>query len=498
MDSSGNTGTAIQIIDVKPLVEFEPDKLAEPGDTVKIRVLLNGNAPVYPVSVNYDVQVAGTAAATGNIEIQSGTEGIIDYLVPGNILFGDITFTLSSVTNAVQGPHNSQTLTIVSENIVPIATMDITQNGVSTRVVTADGGLVNVSAMVNDANATDTHNYDWSMTDNVLLAPNTNVSNFDIDPSGLTPDVYRVAVKVTDNGVPILGSQIDLLVPVLLTAPNLTDLDDSDGDGIGDLSEGIGDSDGDGIPDYLDAIDNLAAMQGKKGITNGWLLNTQPCLGLRLGRTALFAANQTANVTAQEIKQHAGKLGGGAPADPTDTLANVGGYFDFEIYGLAQPGQSVLIVIPQHTIIPDDPVYRAYTKVSGWQDFVEDGKNSLSSATGEAGICPPPGDPAYVPGLNPGHHCVQLMIEDGGPNDSDRRVNGAIADPGGVAVAAVVVDPGPAPGPVPVPVEEPVDNVVNSGGGGGGSIDLMTLFLLISLYCLNLRSMRYGLYHVSR
>ena len=294
--------------------------------------------------------------------------------------------------------------------------------------------------------------------------------------------------------MPILGSQIDLLLPVLLTGPVLTDLDDSDGDGVGDLSEGIGDSDSDGIPDYLDAINNLAAVQGKKGVMNGWLLNTQPGLRIRLGRIALFAANQTANVTAQEIKQHVGKLGGAAPADPTDTVKNTGGYFDFEIYGLTQTGQSALIVIPQHAAIPDDPVYRTYTKVSGWQDFVEDGRNSLSSAPGEAGICPPPGDPAYVSGLNPGHHCVQLMIEDGGLNDSDGLVNGVIADPGGVA--AVVVDPVVVD---PVPVVEPVDNNVSAGGGGGGgSIDLMTLFLLFSLYCRNLRINRYGLHRLSR
>jgi hypothetical protein len=49
-----------------------------------------------------------------------------------------------------------------------------------------------------------------------------------------------------------------------------------------------------------------------------------------------------------------------------------------------------------------------------------------------------------------------------------------------------------------VPVDVPVDNAVNSGGGGGGSIDLMTLFLLISLCCLNLRNNRYGLYRGSR
>jgi hypothetical protein len=183
-------------------------------------------------------------------------------------------------------------------------------------------------------------------------------------------------------------------------------------------------------------------------------------------------------------------LGGPAPAEAIDTQANTGGYFDFEIHGLTQSGQSVLIVIPQHAAIPDNPAYRKYTEISGWQDFVEDAKNSLASAAGEtgvnppqAGICPPPGDPAFIPGLIPGHYCIQLMIEDGGPNDSDGRKNGVIADPGGVAVTAVATDP--------------VTNVSTNSGSGGGSIDLVALILMFNLYLglcrRNSRIRRYGL-----
>jgi hypothetical protein len=183
-------------------------------------------------------------------------------------------------------------------------------------------------------------------------------------------------------------------------------------------------------------------------------------------------------------------LGGPAPAEAIDTQANTGGYFDFEIHGLTHSGQSVLIVIPLHAAIPDNPAYRKYTENNGWQDFVEDGRNSLASAAGEsganppeAGICPPPGDPAFIPGLNPGHYCVQLMIEDGGPNDSDGRKNGVIVDPGAVAVAAGATDP--------------VTSVRTDSDGGGGSIDLVTLILMISLYlslyCRNSRIRRYGL-----
>jgi hypothetical protein len=293
--------------------------------------------------------------------------------------------------------------------------------------------------------------------------------------------------------LPNLDSQIELLLTVLQTEPVLTGAD-SDNDGVDDITEGFGDSDNDGIPDYLDAINIPVAMPGKEGVSDKWLLNVQPGLGIRLDNIALLAGRNTAHVTEQEINQYSGKPGGVLPAETIDTLINAGGYFDFEINGLSYPGQSVLIVIPQHTAIPVNAVYRMYSIISGWKDFVEDSKNSLSSAPGESGICPPPGDPAFIPGLSPNHHCVQLMISDGGPNDSDGRVNAVVSDPGGVAVAAKVVDPVVIePGPVEVPVENN-----NVSAGGGGSIDLITLLLLLSLYCRNLRINRYDVCNLFR
>ena len=67
-----------------------------------------------------------------------------------------------------------------------------------------------------------------------------------------------------------------------------------------------------------------------------------------------------------------------------------------------------------------------------------DGNNAVASAPGSNGVCPPPGSVSYLVGLNQGDGCVQLTIEDGGPNDEDGVANGAIVDPGGVAIVAEV------------------------------------------------------------
>jgi len=69
-----------------------------------------------------------------------------------------------------------------------------------------------------------------------------------------------------------------------------------------------------------------------------------------------------------------------------------------------------------------------------WKDFIQDGHNSLSSAPGRSGFCPPPGDAQYTAGLVNGYYCVQITIEDGGPNDADGTANAVVADPAGVAI----------------------------------------------------------------
>ena len=84
--------------------------------------------------------------------------------------------------------------------------------------------------------------------------------------------------------------------------------------------------------------------------------------------------------------------------------------------------------------MPENAVYRKFTIEHGWQDFVENGSNSISSGTSVNGICPPPHSELYSAGLTKGYDCLRLIMEDGGPNDADTVANGTIDDPGGLAI----------------------------------------------------------------
>jgi MYXO-CTERM domain-containing protein len=91
-------------------------------------------------------------------------------------------------------------------------------------------------------------------------------------------------------------------------------------------------------------------------------------------------------------------------------------------------------VVPLSVGLPEGAVYRKYSTLGGWANFVENGANGLSSTMSVEGVCPELGSDAYTLGLTAGHNCLALLVEDGGPNDADGVANGTLVDPGGIAI----------------------------------------------------------------
>ncbi len=483
-DSAGNTGSAIQIVDVRPIVEFMPDQVSEAEEDVKVKVGLNGDAAMYPVEINYDVfeNDGAIPVSSGSVSISNGITKRFEYLLPQHLQTGKVTFKMTSATNAVIGSKDLHTVTVVEDNIGPLATLEVYQKGQLTRIIAGDHGTATVKASVADVNPSNGHIFDWSKSDNVLLAssPGSTDSEFTFDPEQLSPGHYKLGVKVTDDGQPNLDAEVELYIWVIGLAPELGS-NDSDDDGIDDGIEGIFDDDNNGIPDYLDGLDHPSHLQGETGIIDRWLLSVQAGLKVNLGLTSLLSENLAAIVNEEDISLLGSIAGGTVPADSIDDYEFPGGIFDFEISGLQIPGQSVLVVIPQHASIPEHAVYRKYTASLGWQDFVEDTNNKVFSAAGESGICPSPGDSGYTSGLTEGHHCVQLLLEDGGSNDADTLINGVIKDPGGVGVLKQST-------PVTVPATTtptitPVTSITSGSGssGGSGRLDIVILMILVTL-----------------
>ncbi|UYI49417.1 DUF4347 domain-containing protein [Vibrio natriegens] len=449
-DDNGNKTTVSQQVIVHPLVSISKDAITAEGSDYSVRVFLNGEAPEYPLTVPYTV--SGTSGSSdhdlvdGYVTISSGTEGTIEFsVVEDSETEGDETLVIALSESLNLGSKSSFTLTISEENVAPKVSIVITQSGESRSVVENSDETVTVTASVTDANEDGAHTYQWINDNSALANISSNYNEFKFDPSALQSAVYQLQLVVTGSGSASVTSNIYIEVVDQFATLVSTD---SDGDLIPDDQEGFGDSDNDGILDYQDAISECNVIQEQALVSGRYLVEGEPGVCLRKGVT--LADNQTGGTQL---------LTDELTAD--DSVVNVGGIFDFVAYGLPTVGQTYQIVFPQRLPIPAYAVYRKYSE-GEWKAFTEDTNNSVSSAEGAKGYCPPPGDSSWTSGLTEGDWCVQLTIEDGGPNDDDGVANGSIADPSGVATTMVSNS-------APVAVDDSVYVAIN------GSIDVDVL-----------------------
>lgn len=87
-------------------------------------------------------------------------------------------------------------------NLPPTITLSTTQNGSVVETVFVDNGVVTVEAVVEDANAEDTHQFIWTSSSLLTLQVNDSYAQF--SPTELQTGNYQITVKVIDNGAPSL------------------------------------------------------------------------------------------------------------------------------------------------------------------------------------------------------------------------------------------------------------------------------------------------------
>jgi hypothetical protein len=423
-DEAGNKVEDFQYVDVVPLLNFAIDQTVAEGATAKARVELNGSAVEYPVVVPFTI--TGTAlnpgdhdAFDGEVRIESGLSADVAIDIAKDTFAEPdetIILTLGALTNAVTGSKTVHTITVSELNRAPVARISLEQQGRTTSAVSSDGGLMGVLSRVLDDPAND-HTFDWSGSDSGLFDP---VSAADpaylLDPAGLSAGLYNLRLAVTDDGIPPLSSQTGSLVKVVAESPELSVDQDTDGDGVSDADEGTGDEDGDRIPNFLDTglLSNVLPIN-----TDGRQLETSTGLLLRLGSGSFLADDGTVGLAEQSV---------GIDLDnayPNEVL-------DFEVSNLP-PGDSAQVVVPLLFPIPEGAVLRIH--INGhWRDFDESGSDIVAAAAGASGACPAPGDSQYAAGLAVGLGCLQLTIQDGGPNDQDEVADGVVRQAGGLAV----------------------------------------------------------------
>ena len=427
-DAAGNSSIAVQSVEIMPLANLTPSSVTVEGATVEVRVELSGTAAAYPVTI--PMSIGGTASAsdftsaTDAIVISEGTKGMTTLSITADDETESeetVVIILGAPTNAALGSVTERTVTIVEGNVTPVLTLAVTQGSNTGRIVAADAGTVTVTASYSDLNAGDTHIFEWAAAVSDMPGAVIDGAVATFDPSTLGDTVASAGASVTDSGIGSLSTAASATIKILAAAPVLGDTD-TDGDGVADSAEGYGDSDNDGIPDYQDNIvETYLAPVGD----SGQVIQSDVGTTITLGDTALADGNNEVGIDESDV------------GTQDEDWIYLGGLVDFEVSG-AQAGASYNIVLPLSSAVPEDAVLRKFIDANvGWQAFVENATNAVSSATAASGTCPESGSSSYTAGLVLGATCIQLMIEDGGPNDADGAADGTVTDPSGVGVPAI-------------------------------------------------------------
>ncbi|WP_447017749.1 Ig-like domain-containing protein [Shewanella algae] len=423
-DGKGVSATASQLVTVYPRINLGASKTVANFTRVQVPVLLNGSAPEYPMEIRYSVSGDAIAGqdhdlASGSLLLSQGMSTSLEFNVFADLTAGQqksLTITLDDGQNP---GHNAATeIRISNNNLAPNLSLSASQQGEMRSSVSSSDGLVTVTAEVADPNPADNISLSWS-SEPAMTNLSTSANEFTFDPAVLAPGIVTLTLNAMDDGSPQLGSSKSLKLLLLAQLPALGETD-ANNNRLPDSAEGYGDPDGNGIPAYLQGDHPCNVIPEQLSRPNSYLAEAQPGICSRKGLLSLQRLDNG-------IELEDGSM---LPDDSEGKI--VGGLFDFELEG-SEYGGSVSIVIPQVQAIPAQAQYRKYV-ASGWQEFVTDANNQIFSSAGEPGYCPPIGDASWQSGLTEGHWCVQLLIQDGGPNDGDGQANGTIVDPGGVAV----------------------------------------------------------------
>jgi hypothetical protein len=424
-DTEGLKQTASQRVIIHPLINITNDSQGIEGENYKVAVHLNGESPSYPVNVNYTVSGDADGSdhdlVSGELVIESGVVGYIEFnTFTDNITEANETIVITLESTVNLGAQSVFTFTLTENNIAPQVSLTVSQNSEQRTLIDKTSGDVIITSEVFDENNDDNHTYTWESIGTELIDTDNNNTSFTFNPENVVLGQQIITLTVTDNNSNPLSSQAFAYFEIVETLPTLTN-GDQDGDSIADNVEGFGDTDGDGIADYLDNNDSCNVQPQVVGEYSQYFIETEPGYCVFKGVNSINNASGSLLLNVEEV--------------PTDEDAeNIGGIFDFILTGLPVAGNSISLVIPQRSPVPNNAVYRKVNSDGVWSNFIVDENNYYSSTAGEEGFCPAPNDASWTIGLTEGHWCVQLTVEDGGSNDDDGLANYQIVDPGGVSV----------------------------------------------------------------
>jgi len=126
-------------------------------------------------------------------------------------------FAFDANFNYSAGTELNTSLPTIPENSQPVVLLTSEQALVETHRISNSAGNVIIQASITDNNPSDTHQFNWSMTDNRLIDVDDIASNFTFNPTELEAGTYIIQVTATDNGIPAKVGSATMSIEVIDT-----------------------------------------------------------------------------------------------------------------------------------------------------------------------------------------------------------------------------------------------------------------------------------------
>ncbi|MBW8182348.1 BspA family leucine-rich repeat surface protein [Shewanella nanhaiensis] len=391
-DARGRKTSRSQSVKVHPLISLRSDTHVQEGGAVSLGFYLNGDAPNYPVVLDYSL--GGTADEndhdlhSGSISLTQGRLGHIHFKTfSDSLIEGDETLEIKLSDEANLAGKSVHLLTITEEAHAPDIRLKPLQAGVETYTVKDTEGLVTVYTLVDSGDVAEA-SYRWFSSEEIVNH-STQASQFVFDPQEISPGNVQISLVLTSAQGLEVTARVNMLIQsqavVLATPENCSVINEQESDGRLFLVESEAET---------------CIMRGDFALQS------------RSGGIQILDDELTSLLDNSQILE--------------------GGVFDFVIFGKPK-GSDYQVVFPQRKPIPKEAVYLKFSQQgSEWVDFDTSEGDQLASAHSNQGLCPEPNDPSWISGLTAGDWCLRLTIREGGLNDSDGMENGILMDPGGL------------------------------------------------------------------
>ncbi|MCC2607361.1 Ig-like domain-containing protein [Planctobacterium marinum] len=419
---NGDLVSALQKINVWPVISIEDEVYVQEGHPVSIKVELNGLPPEYPVILNYSI--SGTAdiddhdLSEGELIIESGMVAFIDFnIAEDDVAEADETIVVTLRSDA-QNIGNDESIVLITENeMLPKVALIATQKGVPKSIVEQNAENLVVSAKISSVISGDRESIQWFLNGTVLQDETSSV--LELNPMEMEMGVNKIAVVVTSAVAPSVKNETETFINLVTSYPALSHAD-SDGDSIPDLMEGFLDSDSDGIADYLDSTNSCSLIQLTSHAQEYIFAETLTGECIVLGEHAIEDGADGIALNSELVTS----------ATESQDFTAISSAVDFRVNEIARFGGTSEIVIPLDSEIATGAWYRQFNSTVGWHDFLLSANDQIYTANQVNGVCPSVRDSSWKPGVLSGYQCLKLAIQDGGSNDMDGLQNYAVASLG--------------------------------------------------------------------